>query len=323
MLKDDLFARVRTKGYSRKTAETYWVWIESYLRWARNASGQWRKPSEMNEREVTNWLTWLATQKNLSPTSQNVALQAVVFLYRELLQRDLVGIDAVRAKRPQRIPTVLSREEVGGLFGILKGQSLLIAQLLYGCGMRIGEALSLRVQDVDFGNNQITIRQAKGAKDRVVQLPVRLVEPLRLQLQITEHWHKHDTQAGVCRAPLPFAFARKHPAAEKQLSWCYLFPSHQLSRCPDTGRLGRWHVDEGNFTRSLRIAAVKAGIRKRVTSHCLRHSYATHMLNSGVDIRSIQKLLGHQDVRTTMIYTHVDLCGPASVASPLDSLRIA
>jgi integron integrase len=277
----------------------------------------------MNEREVTNWLTWLATQKNLSPTSQNVALQAVVFLYRELLQRDLVGIDAVRAKRPQRIPTVLSREEVGGLFGILKGQSLLIAQLLYGCGMRIGEALSLRVQDVDFGNNQITIRQAKGAKDRVVQLPVRLVEPLRLQLQITEHWHKHDTQAGVCRAPLPFAFARKHPAAEKQLSWCYLFPSHQLSRCPDTGRLGRWHVDEGNFTRSLRIAAVKAGIRKRVTSHCLRHSYATHMLNSGVDIRSIQKLLGHQDVRTTMIYTHVDLCGPASVASPLDSLRIA
>jgi integron integrase len=320
MLKDDLFAVVRTKGYSRKTAQTYWVWIESFLRWARNASGQWRKPSEMGEREVTNWLTWLATKRQISPTSQNVALQSVLFLYRELLQRDLVGIDAVRSKQPQRIPTVLSREEVGRMFSGLKGQPLLIAQLLYGCGMRIGEALSLRVQDVDFGNSQITIRQAKGAKDRVVQLPQTLAEPIRSQLAIVEQWHRSDTEAGVCRAPLPFAFARKYPAAEKQLHWCYLFPSHQLSKCPETGRIGRWHVDESNFTRSLRIAAVKAGIRKRVTSHCLRHSYATHMLNAGVDIRSIQKLLGHQDVRTTMIYTHVDNCGPATVVSPLDRL---
>lgn len=320
MLKDDLFAVVRTKGYSRKTAETYWVWIESFLRWAKRKTGHWTKPADLTDRDVTEWLTWLANKRQISPTSQNVALQAVLFLYRELIGRELQNIDAVRAKRPQRIPTVLSRAEVLKLMAVLTGQSLLIAKLLYGCGMRIGEALSLRVQDIDFGNRQITIRRAKGAKDRVVQLPQVICDPLQRQVEVTAKWHAADMEAGCCRAPLPYAFARKSPAAERQLGWYYLFASHQLSKCPETGRLGRWHVDESNFTRSLRIAAVKAGIKKRVTSHCLRHSYATHMLNAGVDLRSIQKLLGHNDVRTTMIYTHVDLWGPASVSSPLDSL---
>ena len=323
-LLEQLTQKCRQLGYSRKTGETYRHWCLEFLRFHRNRSGDWIHPAKMGKVEVEQFLTWLAVKRNVSPTTQNVAFQSVLFMYRQLLGISIEGVDALRAKRPQRMPTVLSRQEVAELFRFLTGQSKLVAMLLYGCGMRIGEAISLRVKDIDFGNEQIVIRAAKGAKDRVVQLPQSAEPLLREQVAVAEKWNRLDIADGCARVPLPNAFERKSPHAASQLAWYWVFCSHVRSRCPETQRLGRYHLDESNFTRSLGIAARRAGIHKRVTSHCLRHSYATHLLNSGTDIRTIQKLLGHNDVRTTMIYTHVDAGAPASERSPLDSLlRIA
>ena len=323
-LLDQLTQKCRTKGYSPKTAETYRHWCLDFLRFHRARTGDWIHPTKMAKVEIEQYLTHLAVVRHVSPTTQNVAFQAVLFLYREILAIKIEGVDALRAKRPQRIPTVLSRQEVAELLKHLTGQPKLIAMLLYGCGMRIGEAISLRVKDLDFGNEQIVIRAAKGAKDRVVQLP-RCAEPLlREQVTATERWHSLDIKDGVARVPLPNAFAVKSPQAASQIGWYWVFCSHLRSRDPLMKQIGRWHVDESNFTRSLAIAARRAGITKRVTSHALRHSYATHMLNAGVDIRSIQSLLGHSSVKTTQIYTHVEAVGVASERSPLDLLlRIA
>lgn len=323
-LLDQLVQKVKQLGYARKTGATYRHWCEQYLRFHRARTGDWVHPTKMGKVEIEQFLTHLAVKRNVSPTTQNVAFQAVLFLYRHILDIKIENVDALRAKRPQRMPTVLSRQEVAELFKFLTGQSKLIAMLLYGCGMRLGEALGLRVKDVDFGNGQIVIRAAKGAKDRVVQLPQSAAALLREQVAIAEKWNRLDIADGCARVPLPNAFERKSPQAASQLAWYWVFCSAVRSRCPDTQRLGRFHVDESNFTRSLSLAARRAGIHKRVTSHCLRHSYATHLLNSGTDIRTIQQLLGHTDVRTTMIYTHVDSGAPASERSPLDSLlRIA
>jgi integron integrase len=323
-LLDQIGLKCRAKGYSPKTAATYRHWCEDFLRWHRQRSGRWIHPSDMGRAEIEAYLTHLAANRNVSPTTQNVAFQAILFLYRELIGVTIEGVDALRAKRPQRLPTVLSRQEVSELLKQLGGQSRLMAMLLYGCGMRIGEVVSLRVKDVDFDMRQVILRAAKGAKDRVVQLPAAAIEPLRTQIADATHWHARDIADGMARVPLPFAFARKSPQASSQLAWYWVFCSHVRSRDPESQQIGRYHVDESNFTRSLSIAARRAGILKRVTSHCLRHSYATHLLNSGTDIRTIQKLLGHTDVRTTMIYTHVDETGPASERSPLDTLlRIA
>lgn len=323
-LLEQLVQKCRTKGYSPKTAETYRHWCLDFLRFHRSRAGDWVHPATMGKVEVEQYLTHLAVKRHVSPTTQNVAFQAVLFLFREILGMKIENVDALRAKRPSRIPTVLSRQEVAELLKHLVGQSKLIAMLLYGCGMRIGEAISLRVKDIDFGNEQIVLRAAKGAKDRVVQLPRCAEALLREQVAAAERWHSIDVAAGVARVPLPNAFAVKSPQAASQLAWYWLFCSHVRSRDPQTQAVGRWHVDESNFTRSLSIAARRAGITKRVTSHCLRHSYATHLLNAGIDLRSIQTLLGHSSVKTTMIYTHVELTGPASQRSPLDALlRIA
>lgn len=323
-LLDQLLQKCRAKGYSRKTGQTYRQWCLDFLRYARQQAGDWVHPAQMGRFEIESYLTHLAVKRRVSPTTQNVAFQSILFLYRELLGITIDNVDALRAKRPQRLPTVLSRQEVAALLDHLTGQPKLIAMLLYGCGLRIGEALSLRVKDVDFDQAQIVIRAAKGNKDRVVQLPHCCEPMLREQIAAARRWHSIDIQAGLARVPLPNAFATKSPQAESQLAWYWVFCSAVRSRDPISQRIGRFHVDESNFTRSLAVAARRAGIVKRVTSHCLRHSYATHMLNAGVDIRSIQKLLGHTDVRTTMIYTHVEAIGPASQQSPLDALlRIA
>lgn len=323
-LLDQIALKCKVKGYSRKTAETYRHWCEEFLRWQRERCGDWVHPAKMGKAEIEEYLTHLAVQRHVSPTTQNVALQSILFLYREILDMTIAGVDALRSKRPQRIPTVLSRQEVADLLKHLSGPSKLMAMLCYGCGLRIGEVISLRVKDIDFGNDQIVIRAAKGAKDRVVQLPRSAVAMLREQVANTERWHSIDIKDGCARVPLPNAFAVKSPQAESQIAWYWLFCSAVRSRCPETNRIGRYHVDESTFSKALSLAARRAGIHKRVTSHCLRHSYATHLLNSGTDIRSIQKLLGHSDVRTTMIYTHVDNTGPATDRSPLDSLlRIA
>lgn len=323
-LLDRLADRCRAKGYSRKTADTYSHWCFDFFDFHRRRAGDWIHPAKLGRSEIELYLTDLAVRRHVSPTTQNLAFQAILFLYRELLAIKIEGVDALRSKRPQRLPTVLSRQEVAELLKHLRGQARTIAMLLYGCGMRIGEAISLRVKDVDFNNRQIILRGAKGAKDRVVQLPQAAVEPLRMQIAEAERWHALDVRDGLARVPLPNAFAAKSPQASSQIGWYWVFCSHVRSRDPIGGAIGRFHIDESNFGRSLSIAARRAGIRKRVTSHCLRHSYATHLLNAGVDIRSIQKLLGHTDVRTTMIYTHVESTGPASERSPLDALlRIA
>lgn len=323
-LLDQLTQKCRAKGYSPKTAETYRHWCAEFILWAHQRAGQWAHPANLGRQEIEAYLTHLAVTRRVSPSTQNLAFQSILFLYREILGITIDGVDALRAKRPQRIPTVLSRQEVAELLQHLTGQPKLIAMLLYGCGLRIGEALHLRVKDVDFGNEQLLIRAAKGAKDRVVQLPQAVLPLLREQIAAAERWHSLDLKVGYARVALPNAFAQKSPQAASQIAWYWVFCSHVRSRDPLTQQIGRHHIDESNFTRSLSRAAQAAGLRKRVTSHCLRHSYATHMLNAGVDIRSIQKLLGHTDVRTTMIYTHVETIGPASVRSPLDALlRIA
>lgn len=323
-LLDELSHKIRRLGYSRKTGETYRHWCLEFLRFHQRRTGQWIHPSTQGRTDVEMFLTYLAVKRNVSPTTQNVAFQAVLFLFREVLGMKIENVNALRAKKPQRLPTVLSRQEIAELFKHLSGQSRLMAMLLYGCGMRIGEVVSLRVKDVDFANGMIVIRAAKGAKDRVVQLPKSAEEPLRLQISEAERWHAIDVADGVARVPLPYAFEQKSPQAASQLGWYWVFCSAYRSCDPETGRIGRYHVDESNFTRSLGIAARRAGIHKRVTSHTMRHSYATHLLNSGTDLRTIQKLLGHSSVVTTQIYTHVDACGPASERSPLDSLlRIA
>lgn len=323
-LLDQIAIKCRVKGYSPKTAQTYRHWCEEFLRYHRKLSGRWIHPRDMGKADVEVYLTHLAVSRRVSPTTQNVAFQSILFLYREILGITIEGVDALRSKRPQRIPTVLGRQEVSSLLTNLTGQMKLIAMLCYGCGMRIGEALSLRVKDIDFGNAMIVIRAAKGAKDRVVQLP-RSAEPLlREQIAKATRFHADDIGDGVARVPLPNAFAAKSPQAESQLEWYWLFCSAVRSHDPISRRIGRYHVDESTFGRALSLAVRRAGIVKRVTSHCLRHSYATHLLNAGTDIRSIQKLLGHSDVRTTMIYTHVEALGAASERSPLDSLlRIA
>ncbi len=323
-LLDQVVIVCERKKYSPKTGKTYRHWCEDFLRHARSVAGRWVHPREMGRNEIEQYLTHLAIKRRVSATTQNLAFQAILFLYRELLGVEINGVDALRAKRPQRLPTVLSRDEVGLVLSRLTGQMKLIASLCYGCGMRIGEALSLRVKDIDFGSRQIIIRAAKGNKDRAVQLPRSAETMLRDQIAVARRWHAIDSADGCARVPLPNAFAVKSPTAESQLAWYWIFCSAVRSADPVSKRIGRFHIDESTFSRALSLAVRQAGIHKRVTSHCLRHSYATHLLNCGSDIRTIQKLLGHTDVRTTMIYTHVDESGPASERSPLDVLlRIA
>lgn len=323
-LLDELVAKCRLKSDSKKTGETYRHWCADYLRYHRDRTGAWVHPKEMGKVEIEQYLTQLATARHVAPSTQNLALQAILFLYRECLGVKIENVDALRSRRPQRIPTVLTRQEVAAVLENLTGPMKLIASLCYGCGCRIGEVLSLRLKDIDFSGGTIVIRHAKGAKDRVVPLPRAAVPLLREQFKLTERWHTLDTEAGCARVPLPNAFADKSPKAAADIRWWWCFCSAVRSKDPDTKQVGRWHIDETTFSRALSYAVRKAGVMKRVTSHCFRHSCATHLLNAGTDIRTIQKLLGHSDLRTTQLYTHVADDGPGSERSPLDTLlRIA
>lgn len=319
-LLDQIVERCAMKKYSPKTAETYRQWCGDYLLFFRRGV-EWRHPRTMGRVEIQQYLTHLAVKRHVSANTQNLAFQSILFLYKELLNIQIEGVDALRAKRPQREPTWLSVPEVGRLLESFSSpQYDLIAKLLYGCGLRQGEALGLRLLDLDFDNHMILIRGAKGNKDRVVPMPQSAMELLRRQMEVTKRWHTLDLADGKARVPLPDAFAVKSPKAESQLRWYWLFCSDVRSADPKTGRIGRYHIDPSTFSRALSFAVEKAGIIKRVTSHCLRHSFATHLLNAGVDIRTIQKLLGHTRLETTMIYTHISQFGPASQTSPLDML---
>ena len=261
----------------------------------------------------------LAVKENVAASTQNQALSALWFLYREVLPQDLDGpIDALRAKKPKRLPTVLTKEEVHRVLGHLSGDHLLMAKLLYGSGLRLMECARLRVKDVDFAYHTIVVRDGKGMEDRVTMLPDGVIPPLQEHLQRVKQLHEQDLAKGHGSVYLPYALERKYPNANREWIWPYVFPANRLSVDPRSGIVRRHHVDESGLQKAVREAARLARIEKRVTCHTFRHSFATHLLEAGYDIRTVQELLGHKDVKTTMIYTHVLQRGGLAVRSPLD-----
>lgn len=276
----------------------------------------------MGRSELEAFLSSLAVERNVSAATQNQALSALLFLYREVLEIELPWLDNVtRAKKPARLPTVLTREETVALLdGIDEGEIKLIVRLLYGSGLRLLEGLRLRVKDVDLSRRELIVRDGKGGKDRVTMIATQLVEPLRLRIAGRKQLHDEDLAVGRGNVWLPDALALKYPAASRAFGWQYVFPAAGHSRDPRSGVIRRHHVDEKRVQRAVKAAAARAGIVKPVSPHTLRHSFATHLLEAGYDIRTVQELLGHSDVSTTMIYTHVLNRGGRGVASPLDRL---
>jgi integron integrase len=305
---------IRRKHYSLRTEQSYTDWIRRFILYH-----QKRHPREMAEVEITQFLTHLARDGRVAASTQNQALSAILFLYKEVLQQKIGWLENVeRAKTPVRVPVVLTRDEVHKLFAQLHGTHRLMAGLLYGSGFRLMECVRLRVKDVDFGYARITVRDGKGAKDRVTMLPVNLAQPLERHLQKVKALHEEDLEAGFGSVHLPTALERKFPRAAQEWIWQYVFPSSRLSFDPRSGRKQRHHVDESMLQVAVRKAALASAINKRATCHTLRHSFATHLLENGYDIRTVQELLGHKDVSTTMIYTHVLNKPGLGVRSPLD-----
>jgi len=273
----------------------------------------------MGAQEIEAFLSHLAQEGNVSASTQNQAFNALLFLYRNVLNLELKApIHALRAKQSQHLPTVLSKNEVSQVLSGMQGLRQLMAQLLYGCGLRLMECLRLRVKDIDFEQSQIVLREDKGEKDRLTILPASLVEPLKAQITFVTRQHERDLLDGYGSVELPFALARKYPNADKELAWQYIFPSDRLSADPRNGITRRHHVDPSGLQRAVKAAASLARIPKPVSPHTFRHCFATHLLEAGYDIRTVQELLGHKDVKTTMIYTHVLNRGPKAVRSPLD-----
>jgi integron integrase len=313
-LLDQVRDAIRRRHYSLRTEDTYVDWIKRFIYF----SGK-RHPAELGAAEVTAFLNYLAREREVAASTQNQALSALLFLYREVLATPLPWLDELeRVRRPARVPTVLTREETQRLLAQMQGTKWLMASLLYGAGLRLRECLKLRVKDVDFGYRQIVVRDGKGAKDRVTMLPQSVVEPLERHLVRVRALHERDLADGYGTVELPHALARKYPRAPSEWAWKFVFPSRQLSTDPRTGALQRHHVYENYVIRGVKQAARAARIAKHVSCHTLRHSFATHLLESGYDIRTVQELLGHADVSTTMIYTHVLNRGAGAVASPLD-----
>ena len=316
-LLDQVRERIRVKHYSLRTEDAYLHWIRRFIHF----HGV-KHPREMGGAEVEAFLSHLATEGRVAASTQNQALSALLFLYREVLAVELPWLDGVvRAKRPQRLPVVLTETEVSALLARLDGTRWLATSLLYSSGMRLLEGLRLRVKDVEFERREITVRDGKGARDRVTLLAERLIDPLRTHLARVRELHESDLAAGFGEVYLPFALERKYPKAGRSWPWQYVFPSGSRSIDPASGKLRRHHLDEKIIQRAVARAAREAGITKPVSPHVLRHSFATHLLQSGYDIRTIQELLGHKDVATTMIYTHVLNRGGRGVASPLDRMR--
>jgi integron integrase len=308
---------IRERHYSRRTEKAYWYWIRCFIFF----HGK-RHPAEMGAAEVTAFLSWLASERNVAAATQNQALSAVLFLYKHVLGQDLPWLAGLgRAQRPVRMPVVLTQGEVRRLLEPLEGASRLMVGLLYGAGLRQIECLSLRVKDLDFAYRQIVVRDGKGAKDRVTMLPGNLVQRLQAHLGRVRLLHRRDLAEGFGEVWLPFALARKYPRAACEWGWQFVFPSGARSADARSGSERRHHLHPDTLSRIVKQAAARAGIVKPVTCHTLRHSFATHLLEGGYDIRTVQELLGHADVSTTMIYTHVLNRGGRAVKSPLDRLE--
>ena len=315
-LHDRVRGALQTRHYSRRTEKAYVGWIRRYIFFHSK-----RHPAEMGAAEVTAFLTWLAVDRGVSASTQNQALGALLFLYREVLDQNLPWLDElVRARRPQRVPVVMTRDEVRAVLQNLHGTPRLLALLFYGAGLRLLEGAGLRVHDVDFGANLIVVRDGKGAKDRVTMLPVAVKPALIQHLEAVRRQHQADLQAGAGWVELPDALGRKYPNAGRQWGWQWIFPATRLYFHRETRQRRRHHLHESVVQRAVKEAVLRSGIAKHAKCHTFRHSFATHLLEDGYDIRTVQDLLGHRDVSTTMIYTHVLNRGPAAVRSPADRM---
>lgn len=315
-LLDQVRERIRYLHYSLSTKKLYVYWVRFFIRWH-----GLKHPRDMGAKEVEDFLTMLATERKVSASTHNQALSALLFLYREVLGVNLPWLDNInRPTRTRRIPSVLTKDEVAGLLAVLEGETALLARLLYGTGMRLMEGMRLRIKDVDFDRHVIIVREAKGNKDRVVMLPRSLAPALRLQMFAARATWEADRQAQCAGVQVPDALSVKYPRLGQTWGWFWMFPSPTLSTDPRSGVERRHHLYEERLQRSLKQAAALAGIVKPVSVHTLRHSFATHLLQSGTDIRTVQELLGHSDVSTTMIYTHVLKVEAGQTMSPLDSI---
>ncbi len=315
-LLDQVRQAIRTRHYSPRTEETYVHWIKRFIFFHNK-----RHPAEMAEAEIARFLSNLAAESHVSASTQNQALNAVLFLYRHVLRKDIGYVNGVvRANRPKRLPTVLTRQEVRSILGNLAGLEWIMTMLLYGAGLRLMECLRLRVKDVDFSSNEIRVRSGKGDKDRVTMLPGAIKEPLLAHLRGVKRQHEEDIRKGLGRVALPDALERKYPNAGKEWGWQWIFPatSHYVDRV--TGEKRRHHLHESVLQKAVKQAVRKSGLPKPASPHTFRHSFATHLLEDGYDIRTVQELLGHSDVTTTMVYTHVLNRGGHGVNSPADRL---
>jgi integron integrase len=315
-LLDRVRQTIRAKHYSRRTESAYVDWIRRYVLFHRK-----RHPSEMGAPEIAASLTWLATNRRVSASTQNQSLSALLFLSRDVLHIEIGPIENVPcARMPVRVPVVLSRDEVARIMKHLDGVTWIMVALLYGAGLRLQECLELRVKDIDLERRQIVIRRGKGQKDRPTVLPTVVVEPLARHLESVKRQHEADLARGLGRVVLPFALDRKYPNAPTEWAWQFVFPASRVCTDPKWGPPTRFHLHESVVQKAVAHAARQAGITKRVGPHTFRHSFATHLLEDGYDIRTVQELLGHADVSTTMVYTHVLNRGPLGVRSPVDRL---
>lgn len=319
MLKDDLFNAIKLQGKSRETAKTYWIWIEKFCRYLKSQNGEWVNPVTVHTKEVTQWLTYLAVECHVSKSTQNTALQALCYLFREVFNNPLDNVAAIRAKRPQHVRDVLDVSEVERLFNELNGVYLLSAKLIYASGFRIGELVNLRIKDISFDRNQIHVRSGKGDKDRYVSFPKCIHEHVASQIDSMRVLHACDLDSNPNGVSLPDCLRKKFRSAPRQFAWYYLFCSDTLSRSDD-GVLCRHHRDPDAISREINHAAQRAGIEKRVTSHVLRHCYATHANEMGVGLRELQVLLGHNDISTTEIYVHANKNNVTASQSPIDAM---
>jgi integron integrase len=312
-LLDQVRDAIRLKHYSIRTEESYVTWIKRYILFHNK-----RHPNAMGSAEIEAFLSHLAVDQQVAASTQNQALSALLFLYRGVLKMPLdLSIDAIRAKKPKRLPTVLTKDETLNVIERLSGTQRLMAKLLYGGGLRLMECLRLRVKDLDFAQHQIIVRDGKGMEDRVTMLPESLIIPLQEHLSHVKRLYARDVAQQVGPVYLPFALARKYPHAGRLLIWQYVFPSERLSKDPRTGSIRRHHASESALQKAVSQAGRAVGLNKRISCHTFRHSFATHLLQQGYDIRTVQELLGHKEVKTTIVYTHILSRGGQAVRSPL------
>lgn len=308
--------KMRAANYSSKTINSYLNWIKQFI-----IFNDKKYPSELSKENIESFLTYLAVKRNVSASTQNQALSAILYLYKNVIKKEIGWLDnIVRAHNSRRLPVVFTKDEVGRIFSFLEGTPKLICSLLYGSGLRLGEALRLRIKDIDFEKNQILVREAKGNKDRITTLPLSIIPELKNHLNKVYLQHKEDLRNGKGQTKLPYALARKYPNASSDFYWQYAFPADKFIIDDETGLEFRYHIHESTIQKAIKRAVKKAGILKHGTAHTFRHSFATHLLEDGYDIRTIQELLGHNSLKTTMIYTHVIKQG-AGIISPLDGMK--